>query len=233
MPATAAPETFNQSPLDNGYAGRTVTGRWPVNVVLDGSQADALDAQSGILTSGLMKARTNREPRKGGTIYGADQRNIVAGDTYGDSGGASRFFPTFRYEAKAPTTERPTYQRDGEVTSWGGIRTRCTICGRQEVNVSGACTCPEPDFQPDPAMAGKVAHPTVKPLDLMRWLVRLVTPPGGTVLEPFAGSGTTAEACILEGFLCIAIEREADYLPLIVQRISKPLQVGFDFGAVS
>jgi DNA modification methylase len=69
------------------------------------------------------------------------------------------------------------------------------------------------------------AHPTVKPLDLMRHLVRLVTPPGGTVLEPFAGSGTTAEACIVEGFKCIAIEREADYLPLIVQRVSKPIQV--------
>ena len=69
-----------------------------------------------------------------------------------------------------------------------------------------------------------IAHPTVKPLDLMRWLVRLVTPPGGVVLEPFAGSGTTAEACIIEGFQCIAIEREADYLPLIVQRITKPIQ---------
>ena len=65
------------------------------------------------------------------------------------------------------------------------------------------------------------AHPTVKPLDLMRWLVRLVTPPGGTVLEPFAGSGTTVEACIVEGFQCIAIEREADYLPLIRQRIDR------------
>lgn len=69
-----------------------------------------------------------------------------------------------------------------------------------------------------------VAHPTVKPVDLMRWLVRLVTPPGGTVLEPFAGSGTTAEACVIEGFHCIAIEREADYLPLIVQRLSRPIQ---------
>lgn len=74
-----------------------------------------------------------------------------------------------------------------------------------------------------------VAHPTVKPLDLMRWLVRLVTPPGGTVLEPFAGSGTTAEACVLEGFQCIAIEREADYLPLIVSRLSKPVQLGLNF----
>lgn len=66
-----------------------------------------------------------------------------------------------------------------------------------------------------------VSHATVKPLALMRWLVRLVTPAGGTVLEPFAGSGTTVEACILEGFHCIAIEREAEYLPLIQARIDR------------
>ena len=70
-----------------------------------------------------------------------------------------------------------------------------------------------------------IAHPTVKPLDLMRYLVRLVTPPGGTVLEPFAGSGTTAEACIIEGFRCVAIEITDDYLPLIIQRITKPIEV--------
>lgn len=58
----------------------------------------------------------------------------------------------------------------------------------------------------------------------MRWLVRLVTPPHGVVLEPFAGSGTTIEATLVEGFSCIAIEREADYVPLIMQRISKPIQ---------
>lgn len=68
-----------------------------------------------------------------------------------------------------------------------------------------------------------IAHPTVKPLSLMRWLVRLVTPPGGTVLEPFAGSGTTVEACLLERFRCVAIEREADYLPLILARIHRRL----------
>lgn len=61
----------------------------------------------------------------------------------------------------------------------------------------------------------------VKPLALMRYLVRLVTPPGGTVLEPFAGSGTTVEACLLEGFQCIAIEKTDEYLPLIMQRIHR------------
>ena len=68
-------------------------------------------------------------------------RNLAA--EYDDSGGASRFFPTFRYEAKAGSAQRPRHE--------------------------------------------DTAHPTVKPLALMQWLVRLVTPPGGTVLEPFAG----------------------------------------------
>lgn len=159
------------------------SGRWPTNVVLDESQAAELDQQTGILKSGYMKPETDRETRQG-DAYGQFAAR-TATETYGDSGGASRFFPVFRYEAKAPTSERPR--------------------------------------------AGEVAHPTVKPLDLMRWLVRLVTPPGGTVLEPFAGSGTTAEACVIEGFQCIAIEREAEYLPLIVARLSKPIQMGLDF----
>lgn len=152
-------------------------GRWPTNVVLDDTQAAELDQQTGVTRSRIGKPR--------GAASGDGWGMTATGAEYDDEGGASRFFPVFRYEAKAPTSERP---RDGEV-----------------------------------------AHPTVKPLDLMRWLVRLVTPPGGTVLEPFAGSGTTAEACVIEGFKCIAIEREADYLPLIVGRLSKPIQMGLDF----
>jgi site-specific DNA-methyltransferase (adenine-specific) len=66
-----------------------------------------------------------------------------------------------------------------------------------------------------------IAHPTVKPLTLMRWLCRLVTPPGGVVLEPFAGSGTTIEAALMEGFHVVAIEREDDYLPLIAARLER------------
>jgi site-specific DNA-methyltransferase (adenine-specific) len=66
-----------------------------------------------------------------------------------------------------------------------------------------------------------VAHTTVKPLSVMRWLLRMVTPPGGTVLEPFAGSGTTVEAAMLEGFSCIAIEKDETYMPLIQARIDR------------
>jgi hypothetical protein len=62
-------------------------------------------------------------------------------------------------------------------------------------------------------------HPTVKPTDLMRYLCRLVTPPGGTVLDPFMGSGSTGKAAILEGFRFIGIEREAEYLEIARARI--------------
>ncbi len=67
-------------------------------------------------------------------------------------------------------------------------------------------------------------HPTVKPLALMRWLVRLVTPPGGTVLDCFAGSGTTGEAAMLEGFNAVLIEREDEYIADINRRIERATQ---------
>lgn len=66
-----------------------------------------------------------------------------------------------------------------------------------------------------------VQHSTVKPLKIMRWLIRLVTPPGGVVLDPFAGSGTTIEAALIEGFNPVGIEMEPDYLPLIQHRIDR------------
>lgn len=176
---SSSPESI--STYGNGLNGRSSVsveglGRWPTNVVLDEHQAAVLDRESGILTGG------NTPARRSGMGYGSGAKGTVGESIQHDSGGASRFFPIFRYEAKAPTSERP--------------------------NADG------------------VQHPTVKPLDLMRWLVRLVTPVGAVVLEPFAGSGTTAEACVLEDRRCIAIEREAEYLPLIVSRLRKPLQQG-------
>jgi hypothetical protein len=63
-------------------------------------------------------------------------------------------------------------------------------------------------------------HPTVKPVSLMRWLVRLVTPPGGTVLDPFCGSGSTGVAALQEGFRFIGIEREAEYAQIAERRLA-------------
>jgi site-specific DNA-methyltransferase (adenine-specific) len=71
-----------------------------------------------------------------------------------------------------------------------------------------------------PKRARANVHPTVKPLDLMRWLVRLTTPPGGLVLDPFAGSGSTGCAAVLEGRQFIGIEREPRFLPIALARLA-------------
>lgn len=63
------------------------------------------------------------------------------------------------------------------------------------------------------------AHPTVKPLALMIWLCKLVTPPGGLILDPFLGSGTTAVAAKQLGFRCVGIDQSAEYLAIAVQRL--------------
>jgi site-specific DNA-methyltransferase (adenine-specific) len=157
-----------------GIAESHPAGRWPPNVVLDEAAAAELDRQSGERPSGSRAEGV----RTGLGYHGANGDGGPAIE--GSTGGASRFFPTFRYEPKAPADQRP--------------------------RVNGT------------------SHPTVKPLDLIRWLVRLVTPPGGLVLDLFAGSGTTGEACLIEGFDCVLIEREADYLPLIKARLDKPIQ---------
>lgn len=69
-------------------------------------------------------------------------------------------------------------------------------------------------------------HPTVKPVGLMRWLVRLVTPPGGVVLDPFTGSGTTLVAGVLEGMNVIGVELTEDYIPIIEQRVAAAGNLG-------
>ena len=74
----------------------------------------------------------------------------------------------------------------------------------------------------DGGAPGKVHnhHPTVKPTELMRYLCRLVTPPGGTVLDPFTGSGSTGRGAVLEGFNFIGIEREPEYAAIAERRIA-------------
>jgi site-specific DNA-methyltransferase (adenine-specific) len=71
--------------------------------------------------------------------------------------------------------------------------------------------------------AGRNTHPTVKPVDLMRWLCRLVTPKGGLILDPFMGSGSTGVAALAEGSRFLGIEREAEYVEIARRRIAGPL----------
>lgn len=215
-------------------------GRWPSNVVwthapecvedgecVPGCPVAELDTQSGNRPGFSGGGATPGEVKN--EVYGKGWRRSEAPTLYGDSGGASRFFPVFRWQAKAPGTERPEVEGEGNgrVTGLGGKVRQCTVCGTQAIN-GGALepSCGHGEFEwvsnddADAARAGTIAHPTVKPVDLMRWLVRLVTPPGGVGLDMFAGSGTTGEAALLEGFDWILIEKYGPYLDLIRERLA-------------
>lgn len=144
-----------------------------------------------------------------------DEEAAALLDEHGDRGGASRFF----YGSKASRAER-----DAGVT--GPVKT---------------VTCrPGSDDDTERKIRerlhgrrGRNHHPTVKPVDLMRWLVRLITPPGGLVLDPFAGSGTTGVACVHEGFRFVGIEQDAEYVQIARDRIravQPVLLAGVDHG---
>jgi site-specific DNA-methyltransferase (adenine-specific) len=146
--------------------GSSSLGRWPANLVHDGSE-EVLAAFPD--APGQLAAVNGREPSsKTNNVYGQfDGRPATT--PRGDSGSAARFF----YTAKADIDDR---------------------------------------------LGSK--HPTVKPVDLMQWLCRLVTPPGGLVLDPFAGTGTTGEAAWREGMRAVLIEREAEYQADIRRRMA-------------
>jgi site-specific DNA-methyltransferase (adenine-specific) len=181
-------------------------GRWPANLIIDQDTAELLDEQSGQLSSGKLEAYHNRESQDTG-IYG--QINGLQSERgYGDTGGASRFF----YVAKASKRDRNEGLEDLEngdtpyrshrpnFENTKGVETPFAGAGRSGQNL-------------------KNFHPTVKPTQLMQYLVKLITPQGGTVLDPFTGSGSTGKAAILEGFDFIGIELTEDYWPIIEGRL--------------
>jgi len=158
---------------------------------------------------------------KRGKVHGfCDGRESVRDDVYqhsGDSGGASRFF----YCPKASRSERNAGCEGMEEQRGPVMSMRCVNCGHGQMDGrrDGPC-CDNPEYEATPAR-GMVAnhHPTVKPLALMRWLVKLVAQPGDVVLDPFMGSGTTGVACAEEGREFIGIEREAEYVEIARRRI--------------
>ena len=175
----------------------TSQGRWPANVTLDETAAAMLDEQTGERRSGANPVRR-----------GADLERLAFGEFNGQAdanpqrgaevGAASRFF----YCPKADREERnrglehmaPTNVNDGRQTSIDNAYQRGDTLRHN-------------------------THPTVKPVELMRWLCRMVTPKGGTVLDPFTGSGSTGVAAMREGFEFIGIEREAEYVEIARARI--------------
>jgi site-specific DNA-methyltransferase (adenine-specific) len=115
----------------------------------------------------------------------------------------------------APSSGRPRNNKAS--IGYGGSDVDFLTVGYEDAGGSAARFFYSPKADADDRLSSK--HPTVKPVDLMAYLCRLVCPPGGTVLDPFAGSGSTGMACMREGFDAILIEREAEYVADIKRRI--------------
>ena len=177
-------------------------GRWPANIVHDGS-ADVLASfpnapgQQGDLRG---HAKCRQSPNG---IFGG-MRPALDHAARGDTGSAARFF----YCAKASKTDRDEGLSAFAPQAFVQFQTGNGESGKASSLSDGR------DSQ------YRNTHPTVKPEALMRWLVRLITPPGGLVLDPFTGSGSTGKAAVLEGFNFVGCELTAEYLPIANARIA-------------
>jgi site-specific DNA-methyltransferase (adenine-specific) len=181
------------------HGPNTSAGRWPANVILDEYSAGLLDKQSGMSKGGSKRVATRS--RNKGWVNSSPGDGVEAIDNYGDSGGASRFF----YVAKASKRDRNEGLEDLDPQRHSDRENAEGVGGDNPRNRTNE--------------AKQNFHPTVKPTQLMRYLVKLVTPPGGTVLDPFTGSGSTGKAAILEGFRFIGCELTEDYIPIIEGRL--------------
>lgn len=206
-------------------------GRWPANLILDEIAGAVLDGQSGEQKAGVAVRRNKGIVASSNVRYSGDDPTATEDVGYGDTGGASRFF----YSAKTSRAERNAgldgFEEQRRSTQYGAMgKRRCNVCGTKSAAPGAGGrwpNCEHDDWQwakqEETGIKGgnaKNHHPTVKPIDLMRWLVRLVTPPGGIVLDPFTGSGSTGIAAHLEGMEFIGIEREAEYLAIAEARIA-------------
>jgi DNA modification methylase len=185
-----------ESYADRGKVQREVVdqGRWPANIILDPYTAELLDEQSGDRPGGTFPAKRGQAVN---TSFASGQETVGGQRSMGDSGGASRFF----YVAKASKRDRNEGLDDLPLRKSDQ---------RSEVaaGIWADMEAPKQNF-----------HPTVKPTTLMEYLIKLVTPPGGVVLDPFTGSGSTGKAAILQGFDFIGIEMTEEYLPIIEGRL--------------
>lgn len=182
--------------------GSAASGRWPANVIHDGSdEVLAAFAQYGERGAAAPVHRRNGDKFR--TAYGAFAGDIdEAGSTFhGDTGTAARFF----YCAKATRKDR----NEG-----------CEHMERKPLHWSSGDQNPG-SFQAEGTdKTSQNNHPTVKPTELMAYLCRLVTPPGGVVLDPFMGSGSTGKACMREGFRFIGIDLTPEYVEIARARIA-------------
>ena len=173
-PADGQPTALYTHRLSGQHKTKTITagqappGRWPANLIHDGSD-DVVRLFPVTASRGNVTASPTEAHSGNGRTWGRPERDSGVQFTYDEGGSAARFF----YCAKASKADRGSFND----------------------------------------------HPTVKPTDLMRYLCRLVTPPGGLVLDPFLGSGSTGKAAVQEGFRFVGIEKDAHSIDIARRRI--------------
>jgi len=172
-------------------------GRFPANSIHDGS--DEVVALFPDTKSGAHKAG---QPRNATSKTSFVLANTTTFSDEGSSGSAARFF----YCAKASKRDRNEGLDGFEEVRTGAMQ--ATANGSMLTGSGNERTTTRANH-----------HPTVKPTLLMQYLVRLVTPPNGIVLDPFMGSGSTGKACAYEGFDFIGIEQSAEYVAIAQARI--------------
>lgn len=213
VPATIQGQSANQGTI-YGADQRTLrefkphtAGRWPSNLIHDGSDEVLAEfAKAGERSAGSPK--TGNEPQSAsfsGNVYGNAAHVGVSFAGYGDTGSAARFFKTCEFsEADTEHSQSAPF-----------------------VYVPKASTRERNEGLPDGMRSG---HPTVKPIALCRYLCRLITPPGGLVLDPFAGSASIGCGAILEGFQYVGIEMDPEYVTIAEARLrywaAQPRQIG-------
>ncbi len=180
-----------------------VEGRFPANIIFDEEAGEILDEQSGISKSGKSRGLTPTKARswKNSSIQGINRID------HDDKGGASRFFYCPKTSKKDRNEGLDEFETKQTVGGGGGI-------GNYENDVNSSSGKYGSEKAPS-----KNNHPTVKPTDLMLYLIRLVTPERGTTLDPFMGSGSTGKAAVRGGFDFIGIEREKEYIEIAKARI--------------
>jgi site-specific DNA-methyltransferase (adenine-specific) len=192
-----------------------------------------LDEQSGVSKTGDIKPHKEKGT---GTIYGngngffssTDYREV---NFKGDKGGASRFF----YVAKASKSERNKgldgFEEKNKPDNYIMPKLTCSECGSKRIDSSNRLVCgcngkthyeEQNSIESKNNLSGgnKNHHPTVKPIKLMQYLVKMITPPNGIVLDPFCGSGTTGVACKLDGFQFVGLEQDPEYFRIAEARIN-------------
>jgi len=133
---------------------------------------------------------------------------------YNDSGSASRFFPSLPYDEEDCATLFYCAKASKQDRNQG-----CELIDQNKYSHDGRLTAIENPYQRNQSVASN-SHVSVKPTSLMRWICRLLTPKGGTLLDPFMGSGSTLKAAVLENFICIGIERDDDYFAIAEARVA-------------